>query len=146
MDDVSHPEQKTEEVSGAIANRAPSYTFDPSKEPLLRDNPRRFVIFPIQYQDIWEMYKKVCQIIEFNSWFNVAYQNNLRATKWVIKLPSKRTSQNDHAKSKVQSVKIMSRHVLRCSFGFAGNSQHSVCDAGSCCTYICGSVEKPCFE
>ncbi|XP_056436928.1 ribonucleoside-diphosphate reductase subunit M2 [Gadus chalcogrammus] len=27
-------------------------------EPLLRDNPRRFVIFPIQYGDIWQMYKK----------------------------------------------------------------------------------------
>ncbi|KAJ0182792.1 hypothetical protein K1T71_002161 [Dendrolimus kikuchii] len=32
--------------------------FDPEKEPLLRENPRRFVIFPIQYPDIWEMYKK----------------------------------------------------------------------------------------
>ncbi|MEE6476806.1 hypothetical protein FKM82_011226 [Ascaphus truei] len=27
-------------------------------EPLLRDNPNRFVIFPIQYHDIWQMYKK----------------------------------------------------------------------------------------
>ena len=27
-------------------------------EPLLRPNPQRFVIFPIQYQDIWQMYKK----------------------------------------------------------------------------------------
>ncbi|CAG7837933.1 unnamed protein product [Allacma fusca] len=27
-------------------------------EPLLRENPRRFVIFPIQYKDIWQMYKK----------------------------------------------------------------------------------------
>uniref|UniRef100_A0A8C6FG67 Ribonucleoside-diphosphate reductase subunit M2 n=1 Tax=Moschus moschiferus TaxID=68415 RepID=A0A8C6FG67_MOSMO len=27
-------------------------------EPLLRENPRRFVIFPIQYHDIWQMYKK----------------------------------------------------------------------------------------
>uniref|UniRef100_A0A4W5LLA3 Ribonucleotide reductase M2 b n=1 Tax=Hucho hucho TaxID=62062 RepID=A0A4W5LLA3_9TELE len=27
-------------------------------EPLLRDNPRRFVIFPIQYPDIWRMYKQ----------------------------------------------------------------------------------------
>ncbi|CAB3993218.1 Ribonucleoside-diphosphate reductase subunit M2, partial [Paramuricea clavata] len=27
-------------------------------EPLLRENPRRFVILPIQYQDIWQMYKK----------------------------------------------------------------------------------------
>lgn len=32
--------------------------FDPQKEPLLRENPRRFVIFPIQYPDIWDMYKK----------------------------------------------------------------------------------------
>ncbi|KAH3698606.1 ribonucleoside-diphosphate reductase small chain-like [Dreissena polymorpha] len=27
-------------------------------EPLLRDNPRRFVILPLQYHDIWQMYKK----------------------------------------------------------------------------------------
>ncbi|KAK7106517.1 hypothetical protein V1264_017766 [Littorina saxatilis] len=27
-------------------------------EPLLRENPRRFVIFPIEYHDIWKMYKK----------------------------------------------------------------------------------------
>lgn len=27
-------------------------------EPLLKDNPGRFVIFPIKYHDIWQMYKK----------------------------------------------------------------------------------------
>ncbi|XP_077444119.1 ribonucleoside-diphosphate reductase subunit M2 [Stigmatopora argus] len=27
-------------------------------EPLLKENPHRFVIFPIQYHDIWRMYKK----------------------------------------------------------------------------------------
>ncbi|XP_076128570.1 ribonucleoside-diphosphate reductase subunit M2 isoform X1 [Alosa pseudoharengus] len=27
-------------------------------EPLLKENPRRFVIFPIKYHDIWQMYKK----------------------------------------------------------------------------------------
>jgi len=27
-------------------------------EPLLKENPRRFVILPIQYDDIWRMYKK----------------------------------------------------------------------------------------
>lgn len=32
--------------------------YDPQKEPLLRENPRRFVIFPIVYHDIWKMYKK----------------------------------------------------------------------------------------
>jgi len=27
-------------------------------EPLLTENPHRFVLFPIQYQDVWQMYKK----------------------------------------------------------------------------------------
>lgn len=27
-------------------------------EPLLKENPHRFVMFPIQYKDIWELYKK----------------------------------------------------------------------------------------
>ena len=31
---------------------------DFSEEPLLKDNPNRFVILPIQYDDIWSMYKK----------------------------------------------------------------------------------------
>lgn len=28
------------------------------EEPLLKDNPRRFVMFPIEYPDIWQFYKK----------------------------------------------------------------------------------------
>lgn len=32
--------------------------FNSSIEPLLKKNPNRFVIFPIQYNDIWQMYKK----------------------------------------------------------------------------------------
>ncbi|KAI4498329.1 hypothetical protein M0802_006508 [Mischocyttarus mexicanus] len=32
--------------------------FNPELEPLLKENPRRFVIFPIQWMDIWQMYKK----------------------------------------------------------------------------------------
>merc|ERR1719305_420378 len=28
------------------------------EEPLLKENPRRFVLMPIQYPDIWQMYKK----------------------------------------------------------------------------------------
>ena len=33
-------------------------SFDPSIEPLLKENPRRFVILPIEFPDIWQMYKK----------------------------------------------------------------------------------------
>jgi len=29
-----------------------------AQEPLLKENPNRFVLFPIEYHDIWEMYKK----------------------------------------------------------------------------------------
>lgn len=28
-----------------------------SVEPILQDNPNRFVLFPIKYNDVWEMYK-----------------------------------------------------------------------------------------
>jgi ribonucleoside-diphosphate reductase subunit M2 len=28
------------------------------QDPLLKENPRRFVMFPIQYPEVWEMYKK----------------------------------------------------------------------------------------
>jgi len=29
-----------------------------SEEPLLQENPRRFVVFPIKHPDIWHFYKK----------------------------------------------------------------------------------------
>lgn len=32
--------------------------FNTESEPLLRENPHRFVLLPIQYKDIWHMYKK----------------------------------------------------------------------------------------
>lgn len=46
--------------ASSIQKQQPQLSFDPELEPLLKENPRRFVIFPIQYHDIWEMYKKVC--------------------------------------------------------------------------------------
>nr|CAI5852322.1 unnamed protein product [Callosobruchus analis] len=33
-------------------------SFDPQLEPLLKENPRRFVIFPIQFPEIWAKYKE----------------------------------------------------------------------------------------
>lgn len=44
---------------------AATMDFDPELEPLLRENPKRFVIFPIQYKDIWDMYKKVSNSLLF---------------------------------------------------------------------------------
>ena len=36
----------------------PKTEVEETREPLLMENPRRFVILPIQYGDIWQMYKK----------------------------------------------------------------------------------------
>ncbi|XP_063617087.1 ribonucleoside-diphosphate reductase subunit M2 [Cydia splendana] len=49
-------EEKSDTMDVEKTEEAPA--FDPQLEPLLRENPRRFVIFPIQYNDIWQMYKK----------------------------------------------------------------------------------------
>ncbi|XP_042642124.1 ribonucleoside-diphosphate reductase subunit M2 B [Tyto alba] len=50
-----------EEAAGPERSSSPSATengLGAGEEPLLRKNPRRFVIFPIQYPDIWKMYKQ----------------------------------------------------------------------------------------
>uniref|UniRef100_A0A3P8PVP8 Ribonucleoside-diphosphate reductase subunit M2 n=1 Tax=Astatotilapia calliptera TaxID=8154 RepID=A0A3P8PVP8_ASTCA len=47
--------------AAAVSERKPKVKKSSSsqeEEPLLKDNPRRFVIFPIEYHDIWQMYKK----------------------------------------------------------------------------------------
>lgn len=57
MDQSKDNETKKNEFS-AIKSQA-TMEFDPQLEPLLRENPKRFVVFPIRYKDIWDMYKKV---------------------------------------------------------------------------------------
>lgn len=44
--------------SSLPGQRAPAPAPGAQEEPLLRENPRRFVVFPIEYHDIWQMYKK----------------------------------------------------------------------------------------
>ncbi|XP_037046992.1 ribonucleoside-diphosphate reductase subunit M2 isoform X1 [Bradysia coprophila] len=56
LDEPVKPNELTD-TDMSIANKQ-STSFDPQLEPLLRENPRRFVIFPIQYEDVWQMYKK----------------------------------------------------------------------------------------
>jgi len=57
---------KENEGQQAIINKDKVSTLAPvqtkkvynNDEPMLRENPHRFVILPIQYDDIWKMYKK----------------------------------------------------------------------------------------
>lgn len=48
----------------------------PQQEPILCDNPDRYVLFPIQHQDIWKMYK----IQQTTIWFSedIKFENNKR--------------------------------------------------------------------
>jgi len=52
--DAKHNESKME------AQKAMATTTKPGQmdEPLLQENPQRFVLFPIKYHEIWQMYKK----------------------------------------------------------------------------------------
>ncbi|KAK4123984.1 putative ribonucleotide reductase small subunit RnrA [Parathielavia appendiculata] len=46
---------KTEEPKAPVA---PTIKPEEADEPLLQENPQRFVLFPIKYHEIWQMYKK----------------------------------------------------------------------------------------
>jgi len=44
--------------SGPAQEALRQYREQEATDPLLMDNPRRWVMFPIQYPEVWEMYKK----------------------------------------------------------------------------------------
>ncbi|KAK5627797.1 hypothetical protein RRF57_003512 [Xylaria bambusicola] len=48
-------ETHKEEPKPAVA---PGIKAEEADEPLLQENPQRFVLFPIKYHEIWQMYKK----------------------------------------------------------------------------------------
>ncbi|KAI0603465.1 ribonucleotide reductase [Biscogniauxia sp. FL1348] len=48
----------TTEKSEEKAAVAPTIKPEEADEPLLQENPQRFVLFPIKYHEIWQMYKK----------------------------------------------------------------------------------------
>ncbi|KAK9780624.1 putative Ribonucleotide reductase [Seiridium cardinale] len=47
--------EASKEVVKAVA---PTVKQEEADEPLLQENPQRFVLFPIKYHEIWQMYKK----------------------------------------------------------------------------------------
>lgn len=75
----------------------PTQEFDRQMEPLLRDNPRRFVIFPIQYPDIWQMYKKAeasFWTVEEVDLSKVTSITGLRKILWVAETAMENTSRS----------------------------------------------------
>jgi ribonucleoside-diphosphate reductase subunit M2 len=53
--DANHKTMTKKEDAKAVARTPKEMEAD---EPLLQDNPQRFVLFPIKYHEIWQMYKK----------------------------------------------------------------------------------------
>ncbi|QUC22147.1 uncharacterized protein UV8b_06388 [Ustilaginoidea virens] len=52
------PDTEETEKESLTPSVAPGIKADEIDEPLLQENPQRFVLFPIKYHEIWQMYKK----------------------------------------------------------------------------------------
>ncbi|XP_063215748.1 ribonucleoside-diphosphate reductase subunit M2 B isoform X1 [Bacillus rossius redtenbacheri] len=77
---------EVEDAGSAAELKLRRQQFDPQKEPLLRENPRRFVVFPIQYHDIWQMYKKA----EASFWTTEEVSLSQDLTHWEQLKPDER--------------------------------------------------------
>ncbi|KAF1968196.1 hypothetical protein BU23DRAFT_515078 [Bimuria novae-zelandiae CBS 107.79] len=55
---VGIPDLADEDDAPKQLTVAPTIKEEEAHEPLLQENPHRFVLFPIKYHDVWQMYKK----------------------------------------------------------------------------------------
>ncbi|PSN66326.1 ribonucleoside-diphosphate reductase-like protein subunit M2 [Corynespora cassiicola Philippines] len=55
---VGIPDLDDEDDSDKKPSTASTIKPEEAHEPLLQENPHRFVLFPIKYHDVWQMYKK----------------------------------------------------------------------------------------
>lgn len=55
-----HMASKIKPIVNGKSDTSPNCSLKPEEadEPLLQENPNRFVLFPIKYQEVWHMYKK----------------------------------------------------------------------------------------
>ncbi|KAF9190964.1 Ribonucleotide-diphosphate reductase (RNR), small subunit [Haplosporangium sp. Z 767] len=59
---MTAPISKTQEadlqIAASLSSKMGDMHLAEQDEPLLRPNPRRFVLFPIKFHEVWQMYKK----------------------------------------------------------------------------------------
>ncbi|KAM0259434.1 hypothetical protein ACHAQJ_003328 [Trichoderma viride] len=58
MDENHKPAETLKKVEKEEIKPSTAVTVKPEDEPILQENPQRFVLFPIKYHEIWQMYKK----------------------------------------------------------------------------------------
>jgi ribonucleotide reductase beta subunit family protein with ferritin-like domain len=122
------------------------------EEPLTKENPHRFVMFPIKHQDIWDLYKKSCS----NIWFCEELDLNQDLIDW------QKLSENEQyfiknvlaffaASDGIVNENLAERFMnevqfpeLRALYGFqiAVESIHSECYSLLIDTYINDNKEK----
>ncbi|KAL2172230.1 hypothetical protein VTG60DRAFT_7074 [Thermothelomyces hinnuleus] len=56
--DANHKKSVMDKKEAPKPAVAPTIKPEEADEPLLQENPQRFVLFPIKYHEIWQMYKK----------------------------------------------------------------------------------------
>ncbi|AEO57409.1 hypothetical protein MYCTH_68292 [Thermothelomyces thermophilus ATCC 42464] len=56
--DANHQKSVMDKKEAPKPSVAPTIKPEEADEPLLQENPQRFVLFPIKYHEIWQMYKK----------------------------------------------------------------------------------------
>ncbi|KAF9175654.1 Ribonucleotide-diphosphate reductase (RNR), small subunit [Mortierella sp. AD011] len=49
---------ETDQIAASLASKLNDMKVAEQEEPLLMPNPRRFVLFPIKFHEVWQMYKK----------------------------------------------------------------------------------------
>lgn len=128
-------------------------SFKSELEPLLRENPKRFVIMPIEYPDIWRMYKQaeasfwaveeVDLSKDMNDWCNKLNDNERRFISHVLAFFAASdgiVNENlvEHFSQEVQVTEA------RCFYGFqiAIENIHSEMYSILIDTYITDGVEK----
>jgi ribonucleoside-diphosphate reductase beta chain len=87
-------------------------------DPLLTENPDRFVLLPIQYADIYKMYK------------------DLVSVRWIVE-------EVDVSKDKVEfeGLKEGEQHFIKCILGFFAGSDGIVCE--NLAMNFCNEVQVP---
>jgi ribonucleotide reductase beta subunit family protein with ferritin-like domain len=87
-------------------------------EPILKENPDRFVLLPIQYLDIYKMYKQLVSV------------------RWIAE-------EVDMSKDKgeFEALKEGERHFIKCILGFFAGSDGIVCE--NLALNFCNEVQIP---
>ncbi|KAF8985800.1 Ribonucleotide-diphosphate reductase (RNR), small subunit [Entomortierella lignicola] len=58
MANISNTQEADLQIAASLASKMNDMKVAEQDEPLLKPNPRRFVLFPIKFHEVWQMYKK----------------------------------------------------------------------------------------